>query len=84
MWCNFGGEVSGYLLFRGNFVLKSHAYRDPESCPLSGNKKHLLLGGYISITTMLNTIRNTILACCRMVASPHFLGMSAIGGLTVQ
>ena len=36
-----------------------------ESCPLSGIQKRPLLGGYVSIKVMLDTIRNTTVVRCR-------------------
>ena len=38
-----------------------------EFCPLSGIKKHPLLGGCFSITSILISIRNTELVCYREV-----------------
>ena len=36
-----------------------------ESCPLSGIVKRPLLGGYVSIKVMLDTICNTTVVRCR-------------------
>ena len=37
-----------------------------ESCPLSGIDKRPLLGGYLSIKVMLDTIHNTTVVRCRV------------------
>ena len=38
-----------------------------ESCPLSGIEKHPLLGGYLCISTIVISIRNTAFVRCREV-----------------
>ena len=55
----------GCPLFRGNFVEKSRG--EYESCPLSGIKKRPPLGGYLCISTIVISIRNTAFVRCREV-----------------
>ena len=43
-----------------------------ESCPLSGIEKRPLLGGYVSIKVMLDTIRNTTVVRCRELEAVLF------------
>ena len=82
LWCNawawawvkhfmdvtksFMGVVSCLSAIRRQFCIeKSHW--EFEFCLLSRIKKRLLLGGCFSITTMLTSICNTKLVCCREV-----------------
>ena len=55
---NFKGVVSWCPLFRGNSVLGKRRW-EHGFCPLSGIEKRPLLGGCLSITTMVISIRNT-------------------------
>ena len=63
---HFVGVVSCLSAIQRQFCIeKSHW--EFEFCPLSGIKKHPLLGGCFGITTMLISIRNTELVHCREV-----------------
>ena len=56
------GYYGCHAILGGFQVSVEKLYRDHESCPLSGNKKCLLLGGCACIITMLNAIHNKALS----------------------
>ena len=63
---SFMGVFSCLSAIRRQFCIEKSRW-EFEFCPLSGIKKHPLLGGCFSITTMLISIRNTELVRCREV-----------------
>ena len=60
------GEVSCVSAIQRQFCIEKSRW-EVESCLLSGIKKRPLLRGWFSVTTILISVRNTELVCCREV-----------------
>ena len=66
VWYNFKGVVSWVSVIWRLFCIEKCIW-ELGSCPLSGVKKRPLLGGCLSITTTVISIRNTECVRCRKV-----------------